>query len=269
VGVDLFDWLERLEQEQANFRAALRFSLEREEPDPGLCLAAGFWVLWAHRGSWAEGRDWIARLVALPGAADHLAAGADALSAAGQMAFQEGDNASAYVLLAEAVDLQRRIANPRGLAMAVTHAGLPARASGEYSVARALHGEGVALSQAAGNRGYEVLCLGSLAHAVYLKGDYELARTFAKQSLAMLSLGRRGGPASVHASIPLYVLGRVALCTGDYAAVRQGFEQTLALWRNTGDARSAPGALVGLGSVALAEGDPGVCAQSSGGGVDA
>jgi hypothetical protein len=47
----------------------------------------------------------------------------------------------------------------------------------------------------------------------------------------------------------------VAFATGDYPLARQHLEGSLALWRATGDARVAPGALVGLGGVALAEGD--------------
>jgi len=255
-GVNLLGWLERLKYEQANFRAALGFSLERGEAEQGLRLAAGIWVLWARRGSWAEGRDWIARLLTLCGAADYPAARADALSAAGQMAFQQGDYISAQMLLAEAVALQRKVGNPRGLAMAVTHAGLPARGRGQYEAARLLHEEGMLLSRAAGNRGYEAVCLSALAHAVYLQGEYELARSFAEQALVLLSAGHRGGRASVDATIPLYVLGRVGLCTGNYGAARQFFEETLALWRTTGDARSAPQALAGLGCVSLMDGDP-------------
>jgi predicted ATPase len=53
-GKDLLAWLERLQREQANFRAALRFSLERGEAEAGLRLAAGAWALWGFRGSWQE-----------------------------------------------------------------------------------------------------------------------------------------------------------------------------------------------------------------------
>lgn len=87
---DLPGWWERLALEQANFRAAMRFSLERGEAEAGLRLAAGLWVLWGFRGPWAEGTDWIARLVALPAAAQCLAARADALTVAGQMMFELG-----------------------------------------------------------------------------------------------------------------------------------------------------------------------------------
>ena len=100
--------------------------------------------------------------------------------------------------------------------------------------------------------------------AAYLQGAYELARTLAEASLALRSaLDPGGGSAGADANIPLYILGRVALCTGDYAAARRRFEANLALGRGVGDARSNPavGALVGLSCVAVAEGDRGAGAR--------
>ena len=86
-GAELLSWLERLEREQANFRAALTFSLERGDAEAGLRLAAGNWVLWGFRGPWQEGRDWIERLLAFPDANTPSAARADALTVVGQLAF--------------------------------------------------------------------------------------------------------------------------------------------------------------------------------------
>jgi tetratricopeptide (TPR) repeat protein len=155
----------------------------------------------------------------------------------------------------EAVDLQRQVGdNPRGLAMAVTHAGLAARGRGRYAAARALHEEAVVHARAAGNRGYEATNLAAMAHAAYLQGEQEVARAMAQESLAVfntMTIGMRLDGTS----IARYVLGRVALATGDYPLARQHLEESLALWRATGDARVAPGALVGLGAAALAEGD--------------
>jgi predicted ATPase len=252
-GTELLGWLERLERERANFRAALTFSLERGDVEAGLRLAAGNWVLWGFRGPWQEGRDWIQRFLALPDAS--LAARADALTVVGQLEFQQGDYASAQVHLAEAVALQRRVGDTRGLAMAVTHAGITARGRGRYAEARALHEEALKLSRAAGNRGYEGVSLSALAVAVYVERDYEQARMLAEQSLAILTSDEWGGSGNVYTNIALYVLGRVALCTKDYTAARAWLEEDIALWRSTGDIRNAPGALVALSCVALAEGD--------------
>ncbi len=254
-GRDLLAWLERLERERANFRSALRFSLERGEAEAGFRLAAGNWVLWGFRGPWQEGRDWIERLLALPDASGTFAARADALTVIGQLAFQQGDYAGAQVHLNQAVDLQRHVGDTRGLVMAVTHAGIAARGRGRYAEARALHEEGVRLSRAAGNKSYEGVSLSALAHAAYLECDYERAQILAEQGLANLSAGERGGRSNVDTNIPLYVLGRVALCTEDYASARLWLEEAVSMWRATGDMRSAPGALVGLSCVALAQGE--------------
>ena len=130
---DLLGWWDRLLPEQANFRVALRFSLEHGDACPGLRLATGLWVLWAFRGPWAEGVDWIKRLVDLPDAAEHPSARADALTVAGQMMFELGNIVAARAMLQEAVRLQREVGAQRGLAMALDHAGLVESASGDFA----------------------------------------------------------------------------------------------------------------------------------------
>jgi tetratricopeptide (TPR) repeat protein len=139
--------------------------------------------------------------------------------------------------------------------MALTHAGITARARGRYAEARALHEEALKLSRAAGNRSYEGVSLAALAVAVYVECDYEQARALAEQSLAILRSDEWGGRGNVDTNVALYVLGRVALCTEHYTSARAWLEEDIALWRATGDIRNAPGALVGLSCVALAEGN--------------
>lgn len=220
---------------------ALRFAVNGARAEPGLRLAAGVWVLWGHRGSWAEGRDWIGQLLALPGAANCLEARADALSAAGQMAFQQGDYVAGQFLLTDAVQLHRQVGDKRGLAMAVTHARLIARGLGRYAAARALHEEAVALARACGNRGYAGTNLAAMAYAAYLQGEHEVAGSLGKESLAILSALPSGSRLD-GATIAHYVLGRVALCSDTFAEAIHHFSESLALWRATGDARTAPAA---------------------------
>jgi predicted ATPase/DNA-binding XRE family transcriptional regulator len=256
--VDVPGWWERLAPEQANFRAALRFSLECREPEPGLRLMAGLWVLWAFHGPWVEGSEWIARLLALP---VHVSpeVRANALSAAGQMRFEQGDVAIARDLLREAVALQREIGPGRGLAMALDHAGLTASARGEFEASHAFHTEAVAVDRAVGNRGYEAISLEAWSAGMYLKGDFALARTLAEASLALVSArDHHHGSREVDTNVNTYILGRIALCDGDAILARQRFEANLALWRATGDARCRPavGALVGLSCVEVIEENP-------------
>ncbi len=81
------------------------------------------------------------------------------------------------------------------------------------------------------------------------------------------SLGKEG-PATLSAlpsgsrldgaTIAQYVLGRVTLCSDEFAEAIHQFSESLALWRETGDARTAPAAVAGLSRSrrALAQ-DPG------------
>jgi predicted ATPase/DNA-binding XRE family transcriptional regulator len=256
--VDLPGWWERLAPEQANFRAALRFSLERREAEPGLRLMAGLWVLWGFHGPWVEGSEWIARLLALPEQVSPDVR-ANALSAAGQMRFEQGDVAIARDLLQEAVALQRKLGAGRGLAMALDHAGLTASARGEFEASHAFHTEAVAVDRAVGNRGYEAISLEAWSAGTYLKGDFALARTLAEASLALVNArDRHNGLREIDTNVTTYILGRIALCDGDAVLARQRFEANLALWRATGDARCRPavGALVGLSCVAVIEENP-------------
>jgi tetratricopeptide (TPR) repeat protein len=219
---------------------------------------AGLWVLWGFHGPWVEGSEWISRLLALPGRISPDVR-ANALSAAGQMRFEQGDVAIARNLLQEAVALQRELGPGRGLAMALDHAGLTASARGEFDASHAFHTEAVAVDRAVGNRGYEAISFETWSAGTYLKGDFALARTLAEASLALVSArDRDSGSLEIDTNITTYILGRIALCDGDTVSARQRFEANLALWRATGDARCRPavGALVGLSCVELIEENP-------------
>ena len=83
-------WLDRLEREHANFRAALRWALDGGEAGLGLRLGAALWWFWFVRGRWSEGLAWLEALLALPagagGAADDAKIRSRALTGAGWLA---------------------------------------------------------------------------------------------------------------------------------------------------------------------------------------
>lgn len=61
-------WLERLDLEHANLRAALGWSFDVGEADLALETAAGLWRYWQLRGHVGEGRTWLTRALDLEGA---------------------------------------------------------------------------------------------------------------------------------------------------------------------------------------------------------
>jgi predicted ATPase/DNA-binding XRE family transcriptional regulator len=60
-------WLERLEREHDNLRAALGWLLGHDEPDRAARLAAATWLFWVVRGHAGEGQMWLERALASGG----------------------------------------------------------------------------------------------------------------------------------------------------------------------------------------------------------
>ena len=80
-GPDQGLWLDQLEQDHDNFRAALHWSLAHE-PDRALRLCASLWHLWFVRGYLTEGRRWLSAALSQETHAANLAARAKGLSGA-------------------------------------------------------------------------------------------------------------------------------------------------------------------------------------------
>ena len=65
LGPQQLSWLERLDAERDNLRAALTWATEEDEADVGLRIGAALWRYWQLRGSDSEGRERLERLLAL------------------------------------------------------------------------------------------------------------------------------------------------------------------------------------------------------------
>src|SRR5205814_7813997 len=60
-------WLELLEREQDNLRAALHWAKENEDAEIGMRLGAALWRFWYVRGYYSEGREQLAAMLSIPG----------------------------------------------------------------------------------------------------------------------------------------------------------------------------------------------------------
>src|SRR6266566_7380693 len=115
-------WLERLEREYDNLRAALQWSLEqagegeaKQRQELALRLVAGLGLFWKGRGHYREGRDFLER--ALAGSTAVAAPlQVKALQVAAHLAFQQGDLDRAEALFEECLPRCRDLGDTAGMA---------------------------------------------------------------------------------------------------------------------------------------------------------
>jgi predicted ATPase/class 3 adenylate cyclase len=222
-------WLDRLERENDNLRAALDWSLEHRDADAVMRLANSLYRFWDIRGYWSEGLHWLEAALSLD-SGDPSPMRARALDAAGALARLLGDTKRAVARLEETVGIYRVLGDKKGMANALLTLGIAAYRQSDYDRAAALLEESTALSRASGDNttmAFSIYLLGILAR---VRGDYGKAETLCKESLTLsqaLGLKWRAG-------LALDGLGLVALCQGDYERAKSLFQRALDLHEQEG-----------------------------------
>jgi predicted ATPase/DNA-binding CsgD family transcriptional regulator/Tfp pilus assembly protein PilF len=238
-------WLDRLEAEQENVRAALGWSLEREEGEEAARIGVSLWPFWILRGYMSEGREWLDRtLAALP---DRTVPRAKALWATGIMTGRLGDSTRATHLFEESLEVWRTVGDKKRIATALSTLGVAAQRQGDYEQATARFEEGLPLLREVGEKQWTAIVLSSLGLTLFYQGNHERARALCEESLALFrDSGDTRGIASV-----LTNLGMMSLEQGDDAQATRLCEESLSLRREMGDKGGSAHTLLMLGRVAL------------------
>jgi predicted ATPase/transcriptional regulator with XRE-family HTH domain len=244
-------WLDRVETDHANLRAAMRWCLEHEDAERGLRLAAALWSFWYVRGYATEGRALLAALLALPEAATASRARAQALLGAGQLALTQGDHAAAWASLQESITLHRLIGEEKGTADALLAAGFVARLQEEYQTATALLNQGLALARATGNIFIAAACL---HHLGMIAGDVDHDNSAARRLLgeSLVLYRSLGFPRFI--ALVLLSLGTVALAEADLDRAHDMLQQSLTGMKQVGEKLGIHGALDTFGHLAITRG---------------
>jgi tetratricopeptide (TPR) repeat protein len=179
-------WMDRLEGESENLRAALRWLAERGEAARGLRLAVGLREFWWGGGHVSEGREWLATLLALPQAAERTILRAKALDDLGALAYLQNDYSTAHSLEEESLEIRRGVGDMHGVAVSLIHMGVNARDQGDYATARTRFEESLVIMRELGTRHGIVYSLCGLASVALDEGDYAAARPLLKEILPTL-----------------------------------------------------------------------------------
>jgi predicted ATPase len=244
------EWVERFTSEQDNFRAALEWLTETGEADWGLRLGTALFRFWEIRELHAEGRNRLGRLLKLPSAAAPSKARMRALFAAGVLAGEQGDYASANALINESQDIARQLQDKTGIAVSLNALAVYSREQGDDKAALVLFEGSLALWRDLGDLKAIARALSNLASVVKRQGEYERVRALYAECLSIFrGLGDRTGVAW-----SLNYEGDVAREQGDSAGAQSLYEQALAMFRELGDPRGAAGTLADLGNLAREQG---------------
>jgi predicted ATPase len=245
-GAEGAEWLERFASEHDNFRAALEWLTETGDAEWGLRLGTALFRYWEIREYLAEGRDRLGRLLKLEGASAPTKLRMRALFAAGVLAGEQGDYASAEALINESQDIAHQLGDKTGIAVSLNARAVFARDRGDVATAQMLFETSLGLWRELGDEKAVARALSNLANVLKLQGDYERARSLYEECLAIFrGLGDRTGVAW-----SLNYQGDVARDQGDSAGAQALYEQGLAIFRELGDRWGIAGTLADLGSLA-------------------
>jgi non-specific serine/threonine protein kinase len=247
-------WLNWLEGEHENLRAALAWALESGAVEAGLRIAIALYRFWEIRGFVEEGLTWFERLIAQADEGINVFVRVNACTYAAFLALFLGNTSAtmAYgrkaVALAEAVDDND---NPI-LILALGGLASGVQATGDYQTAFTIQERMIQLLRHASG---DPLVLGMVlfvqGEAAIVLGFYDAARTFLEESLAM---AREAGDAFRIAHV-LNAFGDLARCEQDYAEAQTCYEQSAALLHDLGALRDRASVLQNLGSTCLQLGD--------------
>jgi predicted ATPase/class 3 adenylate cyclase len=257
-GTEQVEWLNRLEQEHENLRAALTFLLERagmqqgsEQAEQALRLCAALWRFWYIHGDFTEGRTFLERALAT---SERVAAlvQAKALQAAAALALALDDLERAEALLGESLALCRERGDKPGTATSLGHLGFVTWLRNHYAAARSMLEEAEALLKELGDTWGRARCLTNLACVISTQGEYSRARVLLEESLGLYrSLGDRERLGRV-----LCLLARVCFeSQSDPAKAEALAEQSLALAREVGYKWGIAYPISLLAEIVLGQGD--------------
>jgi predicted ATPase len=243
-------WLDRLETDLENIRAALAWGLETE-PVLALKLAGILGGFWARHGHFSEGRRWLEG--ALSAAAEApLDVRASALGQAANLARRQADLLHADELAQECLRLNREPGSEHGAAYALTLLGDIAMSQGDHERAGALWEETLALCRTLEDKRGIASTLNNLGVVEGARGDFVRARALFEESLAI----RREFNDNSAVAQTLNNLSEVCRNKHDYARARQFGEEGLAVARPLGDKEMIGYLLNNLAETVLEQNDP-------------
>ena len=231
VASDQARWLDRLDLELGNLRAAIAYSLTQADPAPGLRLAASLRVFWKAGGHATEGADALRALLDVPTAQEATLLRARALAAAAHLLEQTGSYAIAEEYCEEALAVARAGGDEYLIADLLHVRAWVLLHRGEPTAALPLVESGLGLARRLQEPHLTGRLLSVRSFALYLESDHAGAARDAGESLRLF---RQAGD-RLQVATMLGSLGYVELLMGDLDSARGHLVESLGIFRALND----------------------------------
>jgi predicted ATPase len=178
------EWLDRLEAEHANLRAAVEHLVNSGDYNTALRLVGPLWHYWAIRGYWTEGRRLVASVLAISddGNPEYLI---EAMWGAGILASWQGELDECEQWARRMLDLAQRVGSKRGKAIGLQLLGAAAGGRNDFRAARPLQEESLELIRELDDPWLLSVATNNLGLAHDALGDLTRAAELYEESLAI------------------------------------------------------------------------------------
>ena len=237
-GLERRSWIERIEQENDNLRAALRWAEESGDVATLTRLTAALGWFWEMQGRRTEARTWLAAVLATPAAQQPPSARVRVLHMLGHIAGEEGDIERSRQLATASLALAEALGDRWTVGLAQRDLDWVCFvADNDVEGAIALADAAAATLLAAGDLRNHLLALLDAAMICQLSGDAERGLPYARTA-QRLAQEWADEPSAGEA---LSTLGLLAYTAGDYARALPLLEESLALAARLPNGKQSPG----------------------------
>ena len=290
IGSEQETWINRLDLETDNLRAATEWALASGHPELALRIGGAIWRFCSIRGLASDCLSWLQRAfaatppdspwrirgligagnmaedlrqldqaqalfeetVARSRAAGDLLGETRGLTGVGIVAHDRGDYATARAHHEQALEVARRSGDPRSIAVASGNMAGLSYFQGELDAAERYWEECLAITERLGDVTSEALTAGNLGALAYERGDLQRAEELQRRALGL----QRQMRSSRDLPFTLVNLGEIACLLGDYTQSHDCFAEAIALLREDGNEAIEGVALNGAAKLAMAQGEP-------------
>jgi predicted ATPase/class 3 adenylate cyclase len=224
-------WMDRLQLEHANIRAALDWSYQSTaNSELGLRLSGALADFWVTRGFFHEGRERLIRSLSQVEKSEHANLRGKVLIGIADITYRQSDYPATKDYAGQALTVFRKLGDKHGIAIALDRLGNVATEEGDYDNAPKMFEEALTLKRELNNRHGIASSLINLGWVALRPGNYALASSRLEEALDLhRQLGDKNGIA-----MALSGLSEVAVREGDLEKASQLIEASLAIRKEIG-----------------------------------